>query len=125
MGHSRFPCATRLLITADSGGSNGYKRRLWKTELQQLATFMGVNITVCHFPPGTSQWNKTEHRLFSFITQSWRGQPLYDLLTVVNLISNTTTSKGLIVKSAIDTHIYHKGIEVSDEKSHAKSHAVL
>jgi transposase len=114
MGHYRFPNATRLLITADSGGSNGYKRRLWKTELQKLATFMGLNVTVCHFPPGTSKWNKIEHRLFSFITQNWRGKPLYDLVTVVNLISHTTTSKGLLVKSAVDTNVYPTGIEVSD-----------
>jgi hypothetical protein len=114
MGHHRFPNAKRLLITADAGGSNGYSRRLWKTELQKLATFMGVNITVCHFPPGTSKWNKIEHRLFSFITQNWRGKPLYDLVTIVNLISNTTTSKGLVVKSEVDTTIYKKGIEVCD-----------
>jgi hypothetical protein len=116
MGHYRFPNATRLLITADSGGSNGYSRRLWKTELQKLANFMGLNITVCHFPPGTSKWNKIEHRLFSFITQNWRGEPLYDLVTVVNLISNTTTSKGLFVKSAVDTKDYPKGIIVSDDE---------
>ena len=114
MGHDRFPRATRLLITADAGGSNGYTRRLWKTELQKLATLMSLNITVCHFPPGTSKWNKIEHRLFSFISQNWRGQPLYDLVTVVNLISNTTTNKGLLVKSAVDTNIYQKGIEVTD-----------
>jgi transposase len=114
MGSDRFPNATRLLITADAGGSNGYTRRLWKVELQKLATFMGVDITVCHFPPGTSKWNKIEHRLFSFITQNWRGKPLYDLVTVVNLISNTTTSKGLFVKSAVDTKVYQKGIEVCD-----------
>jgi hypothetical protein len=116
MGSYRFPNATRLLITADSGGSNGYKRRLWKTELQKLANFMGLNITVCHFPPGTSKWNKIEHRLFSFITQNWRGKPLYDLVTVINLISNTTTSKGLLVKSAVDTKVYPKGIEVTDNE---------
>jgi transposase len=116
MGSYRFPNATRLLITADAGGSHGYTRRLWKTELQKLATFMGVNITVCHFPPGTSKWNKIEHRLFSFITQNWRGKPLYDLVTVVNLISNTTTSKGLFVKSAVDTKVYQKGIEVTDDE---------
>jgi transposase len=124
MGHYRFPNATRLLITADSGGSNGYKRRLWKTELQKLANSMGLNITVCHFPrnagrlfwipTSTSKWNKIEHRLFSFITQNWRGKPLYDLVTVVNLISHTITSKGLLVKSAVDTKVYKKGIEVSD-----------
>jgi hypothetical protein len=116
MGHYRFPRATRLLITADSGGSNGYNRRLWKTELQKLASFMGLNITVCHFPPGTSKWNKIEHRLFSFITLNWRGKPLYDLLTVVNLISHTSTSHGLLVKSAVDTKIYPKGIVVSDDE---------
>ena len=116
MGSYRFPNAKRLLITADAGGSNGYTRRLWKTELQKLATFMGLNITVCHFPPGTSKWNKIEHRLFSFITQNWRGKPLYDLVTVVNLISNTTTSKGLFVKSAVDTKVYEKGIEVTDDE---------
>jgi hypothetical protein len=116
MGHYRFPNATRLLMTADSGGSNGYKHRLWKTELQKLATFMGVNITVCHFPPGTSKWNKIEHRLFSFITQNWRGRPLYDLATVVNLISNTTTDTGLLIKSAIDTNVYQTGIKVSDDE---------
>jgi hypothetical protein len=115
MGQYRFPNATRLLSTADSGGSNSYRTRLWKTELQKLATFMNMNLTVCHFPPGTSKWNKIEHRLFSFITQNWRGKPLYDLVTVVNLISNTTTTKGLMVKSAMDTRTYAKGIEVSDE----------
>jgi transposase len=116
MGHHRFPNAKRLLMTADSGGSNGSNRRLWKTELQKLATFMGVNITVCHFPPGTSKWNKIEHRLFSFITNNWRGHPLYDLTTIVNLISHTTTSQGLIVKTAVDTKSYPKGIVVSDEE---------
>jgi hypothetical protein len=114
MGSYRFPNATRLLVTADAGGSNGYSRRLWKVELQKLATFMGVNITVCHFPPGTSKWNKIEHRLFSFITQNWRGKPLYDLVTIVNLISHTTTSNGLVVKSAVDTNVYKKGIVVCD-----------
>ena len=116
MGHRRFPNAKRLLITADAGGSNGYSRRLWKVELQKLATFMGVNITVCHFPPGTSKWNKIEHRLFSFITQNWRGKPLYDLATIVNLISNTSTSKGLLVKSAVDKKQYAIGIEVTDDE---------
>jgi transposase len=116
MGHHRFPNARRLLMTADSGGSTGSNRRLWKTELQKLATFMGVNITVCHFPPGTSKWNKIEHRLFSFITNNWRGHPLYDMTTIVNLISHTTTSQGLIVKTAVDTKSYPKGIVVSDEE---------
>ena len=116
MGCSRFARATRLLITADAGGSNGSRTRLWKLSLQELADELSMNITVCHFPPGTSKWNKIEHRLFSFITQNWRGKPLYDLATIVNLISHTTTSAGLIVKSAIDEAVYEKGIKVTDEQ---------
>jgi len=114
MGQKRFPKATRLLITADSGGSNGYRIKLWKMELQKLANDLGLNITTCHFPPGTSKWNKIEHRLFSFITQNWRGQPLYDLATVVHLISNTSTSQGLTVRCEVDETKYEKGIEVTD-----------
>ena len=114
MGCRRFPRANRLLITADAGGSNGSRTRLWKLSLQDLADELSMNITVCHFPPGTSKWNKIEHRLFSFITQNWRGKPLYDLVTIVNLISHTTTSAGLIVKSAIDEAVYEKGIKVTD-----------
>ena len=90
MGQHRFPNATRLLVTADAGGSNGHRTKLWKVSLRQLANDLGLNITVCHFPPGTSKWNKIEHRLFSFISQNWRGQPLYDLTTIVNLISHAT-----------------------------------
>jgi len=116
MGHHRFPRATRLLITADAGGSNGWRTRLWKVALQELANELDLNLTVNHFPPGTSKWNKIEHRLFSFITQNWRGKPLYDLKTVVNLISSTTTKAGLIVKSAIDDNYYEKGIKVSDKE---------
>lgn len=116
MGQDRSPRATRLLITADAGGSNGWRTRLWKVALQELANEMELNLTVCHFPPGTSKWNKIEHRLFSFITQNWRGKPLYDLRTIVNLISNTTTEAGLVVKSAVDHNIYEKGIKVSDEE---------
>jgi len=116
MGHHRFPRATRLLITADAGGSNGWRTRLWKVALQELANEIDLNLTVHHFPPGTSKWNKIEHRLFSFITQNWRGKPLYDLQTVVNLISSTTTKAGLIVKSAIDSNYYEKGIKVSDKE---------
>ena len=104
MGQHCFPRATRLLITADAGGSNG-----WRTEIK-------LNLTVSHFPPGTSKWNKIEHRLFSFITQNWRGKPLYDLQTVVNLISSTTTRAGLTVKSAVDDTYYEKGIKVSDQE---------
>jgi len=116
MGQSRFPRATRLLITADAGGSNGWRTRLWKVALQELANELEMNVTVCHFPPGTSKWNKIEHRLFSFITQNWRGKPLYDLQTIVNLISHTTTEAGLIVKSAIDETLYEKGIKVSNDE---------
>ena len=116
MGQNRFPRATRLLITADAGGSNGWRTRLWKVALQELANELEMNVTVCHFPPGTSKWNKIEHRLFSFITQNWRGKPLYDLQTIVNLISHTTTEAGLIVKSAIDDTLYEKGIKVSDDE---------
>lgn len=116
MGQIRFPLATRLLITADAGGSNGWRTRLWKVALQELANELEMNVTVCHFPPGTSKWNKIEHRLFSFITQNWRGKPLYDLQTIVNLISHTTTEAGLIVKSAIDDTLYEKGIKVSNDE---------
>ena len=116
MGQNRFPRATRLLITADAGGSNGWRTRLWKVALQELANELEMNVTVCHFPPGTSKWNKIEHRLFSFITQNWRGKPLYDLQTIVNLISHTTTEAGLIVNSAIDDTLYEKGIKVSNDE---------
>lgn len=114
MGQNRFPRATRLYITADAGGSNGWRTRLWKVSLQELAYKVGLNITVSHFPPGTSKWNKVEHRLFSFITQNWRGRPLVDLETVVQLISSTTTEAGLIVQSEVDENYYEKGIKVND-----------
>ena len=114
MGHVRYPNATRLLITADCGGSNGARVRLWKRELQALANELGVLITVCHLPPGTSKWNKIEHRLFSFITQNWRGRPLVDHETVVELIGSTTTSQGLRIRAALDTNRYPTGIKVSD-----------
>lgn len=116
MGQYRFPKASRLLITADAGGSNGWRTRLWKVSLQELAKEIDMNLTVSHFPPGTSKWNKIEHRLFSFITQNWRGKPLYNLQAVVNLISNTTTKAGLVVKSAVDNTFYEKGIKVSDQE---------
>jgi hypothetical protein len=116
MGQHRFPNATRLLITADAGGSNSHRTKLWKVALRELSNDLLLNITVCHFPPGTSKWNKIEHRLFSFISQNWRGQPLYDLTTIVNLISHTTTSQGLIVRCAIDDTRYEKGIKVSDDE---------
>jgi len=116
MGKETYPQATKLLITADSGGSNSASGRLWKRELQSFASETGLEINVCHYPPGTSKWNKIEHRLFSFITKNWRGKPLISLETVVNLIANTTTEKGLEVRATKDTNIYQKGIKVSDEE---------
>lgn len=114
MGRRRFGRADDLLITADGGGSNGSRCRLWKVCLQQLADELGIGLVVCHFPPGTSKWNKIEHRLFSFITQNWRGRPLVDHQTVVNLIANTTTRSGLVVKAALDTNRYQTDIKVRD-----------
>ena len=116
MGCRRFPKGTQLLITADGGGSNGSRSRLWKVCLQRLADDLGLQLVVCHFPPGTSKWNKIEHRLFSFITQNWRGRPLINRQTVVNLIANTTTNTGLIVKAELDTRHYETAINVSDRE---------
>jgi len=114
MGEPAYPQAKRLLITADGGGSNGYRVRLWKTELQKLADETGLEVAVCHFPPGTSKWNKIEHRLFSAISQNWRGKPLISHEVMVNLIAATTTRKGLKVKSALDENKYAKGLKVSE-----------
>ena len=116
MGRRNYPKAQRLLITADSGGSNGARVRLWKWELQQLADETGLEIAVCHFPPGTSKWNKIEHRLFSFISQNWRGKPLISHQVIIDLIAATITTTGLTVKSKIDTNIYEKGLKVSDKQ---------
>ena len=116
MGRRSYPKAQRLLITADSGGSNGARVRLWKWELQQLADETGLEICVCHFPPGTSKWNKIEHRLFSFISQNWRGKPLISHQVIIDLIAATTTTTGLTVKSKIDTNFYEKGLKVSDQQ---------
>jgi len=116
MGQPEYSKAKKLLITADGGGSNGYKRKLWKIELQNFCNEFGIEATVCHLPPGTSKWNKIEHRLFSFITMNWRGKPLESFETVVSLIGSTTTSKGLKVKSALDENEYEKGIVVEDEE---------
>ena len=116
MGTPRYPKANSLLITADGGGSNGYRLRLWKVELQALANELGFPITVCHLPPGTSKWNKIEHRLFSFITKNWRGKPLLTHQVIVNLICATTTQTGLLVKSRIDEGIYPKGRRISDHE---------
>jgi len=114
MGKKRYPKAKRLLITADGGGGNGYRVRLWKIELQKLADELQRPITVCHFPPGTSKWNKIEHRLFSFITINWRGKPLRTFRTIVQLIAATTTEAGLKVRAELDENKYPKGIKVSD-----------
>ena len=114
MGQRRYPKATRLVITADGGGSNGARVRLWKLELQKLADELGLTITVCHLPPGTSKWNKIEHRLFSFITQNWRGKPLVSHQVIVQLIAATTTTTGLKVRCEIDPNSYPAGIKVAD-----------
>jgi hypothetical protein len=114
-GQRLYPNATRLLITADGGGSNGYRLRQWKLELQRFADGAGLAILVCHFPPGTSKWNKVEHRLFSFISSNWRGEPLRDYETIVGLIANTTTAKGLTVRCRLDRRRYPAGRKVSDE----------
>jgi hypothetical protein len=116
MGSVRFPRATKLLITADGGGSNSSCNRLWKKSLQGLADVLGMTLSICHFPPGTSKWNKIEHRLFCFITKNWRGCPLTSYEVIVNLIANTTTEKGLTVRAALDQRQYETGIAVSDEE---------
>ena len=113
-GHARYPQARTLTITADGGGSNGSRVRLWKWELQQWADASGLTIRVCHLPPGTSKWNKIEHRLFSFITQNWRGRPLVSYAVILSLIAATTTRNGLRVESYLDSHTYALGREVSD-----------
>ena len=114
MGKKRHPTAKRLMITADGGGSNGYRVRQWKVELQKLADELKLPITVCHLPPGTSKWNKIEHRLFSFITINWRGKPLRSYRTIVQLIAATTTDTGLKVRAGLDEKKYPKGVKVSD-----------
>ena len=116
MGCLHYPHATRLLITADGGGSNGYRVRLWKQEIQKLSNELGLTIQICHFPPGTSKWNKIEHQMFSYMSQNWRGRPLETLGTIVNLIANTTTKTGLKIGAEIDDNAYEKGLKVSDEE---------
>jgi hypothetical protein len=116
VGRARYGQTRRLLITADGGGSNGSRVRLWKLELQSLADATGLTITVCHFPPGTSKWNKIEHRLFSFITQNWRGQPLVSYAVILSLIAATSTATGLTVESTLDTSSYPAGRKVTDEE---------
>jgi transposase len=116
MGRQRYPNAKRLLITADGGGSNGSRLRLWKMELQKLADELGFPVAVSHFPPGTSKWNKIEHRLFSFISQNWRGKPLVSHEVIVNLIASTKTETGLTVRAQLDTEEYPTGRQVSEEE---------
>jgi transposase len=116
MGRAVYPGATELLITADSGGSNGSRDRLWKVSLQELADETGLEIAVCHFPPGTSKWNKIEHRMFCHITQNWRGRPLMSHAVIVNLIGSTRTRTGLRVQAELDTNSYAKGIKVTDQE---------
>jgi transposase len=117
MGQARYPRARSLLICADSGGSNGYRLHLWKRELQSFATQQRFTITVCHFPPGTSKWNKIEHKLFCFITLNWRGRPLTDYRTIVSLIAATTTKAGLTVKARLDRKAYKRGIKVTAKEA--------
>ena len=118
LGRKAYPKARGLLICADAGGSNGTRLRAWKVHLQALADRLGVAVTVCHYPPGTSKWNKVEHRLFSFISMNWRGQPLFSYEAVVNLIGGTTTKSGLRVKALLDTRDYEPGQKITDEEMH-------
>jgi hypothetical protein len=116
MGRRAYPDATKLLLTADGGGSNGYRTRLWKLELQRFADESGLTLTVAHYPPGTSKWNKIEHRMFCYITQNWRGRPLETVETIVSLIGSTTTTTGLRIKASLDKNHYEKAIVVLDEQ---------
>ena len=115
-GRHLYPGVNQIVITADGGGSNGSRLRLWKLELQYFANETGLSLSICHFPPGTSKWNKIEHRLFSFISSNWRCEPLRDYETIVNLIANTTTAKGLVVKCRLDRRKYPLGRKVSDQE---------
>ena len=116
MGAVAYPKASRLLITADAGGSNGYRSRLWKVVLQELADDLGLRISVCHFPPGTSKWNKIEHRMFSYITKNWRGRPLVSRAVIVNLIGHVRTNSGLRIEAELDTNDYPKGRRITDRE---------
>jgi hypothetical protein len=116
MGSGLYPNAKSIYITADSGGSNGSRVRLWKVKLQELSNELGLSLKVSHYPPGTSKWNKIEHRLFSFISKNWRGKPLISLAVIVSLISATTTAAGLKIKCIIDRREYKKGKKVTDEE---------
>ena len=116
MGRNLYPDADELLITADGGGSKGSRNRLWKLKLQNFVDANKLAVRICHFPPGTSKWNKIEHRMFSYITKNWRGRPLTSHEVIVNLIASTTTTTGLRIQAAIDTKGYPIGIKVSDHE---------
>jgi transposase len=116
MGHDRFPGAERLLITADAGGSNGYRLKAWKVQLARLAAETGLDITVCHYPPGTSKWNRIEHRMFSFITMNWRGRPLTSLRVIIELISATTTATGLTIQADYDPNWYPTKVKITNKQ---------
>jgi hypothetical protein len=116
MGKVRYPKAKRLMLTADGGGSNGYRRRAFKVELAAFAAETGLDVTVCHFPPGTSKWNKIEHKMFSFISINWRGRPLTDYQTILELIAHTTTETGLTVSACLDDGVYPTGVKVTDDE---------
>jgi hypothetical protein len=116
MGRARFPDAQAILITADAGGSNGYRLRAWKVQLARLAAETGLSITVCHYPPGTSKWNRIEHRMFSFITMNWRGRPLIGLRTIIELISATATSTGLTIQADYDSNWYPTGVKITNKE---------
>ena len=116
MGKVAYPEAEELLITADGGGRNGSRNRLWKRELQEFVDEAGLSVSVCHFPPGTSKWHKIEHSMFSHITQNWRGRPLTSHEVIVNLIANTTTNAGLKIQSALDTEEYPTGIKILEQE---------
>ncbi len=116
MGSVAYPDATEIMITADGGGSNGSRTRLWKLELQKLSNEIGIPITVHHLPPGTSKWNKIEHRMFSYITMNWRGRPLISHEVIINAIANTKTTTGLKINAELDANSYPLGVKVSDEE---------
>jgi len=115
-GRRHYPKATSLLLCADGGGSNGSRNRAWKYHLQKLADELGLSITVCHYPPGTSKWNKIEHRMFSFISMNWKGQPLVSYEAVVGLIGSTRTKTGLRVKARLDPRVYATGVQITDQQ---------
>jgi hypothetical protein len=121
VGSARYPNARRLMVTADGGGSNGHRLRAWKVELGKLAAETGLDIAVCHFPPGTSKWNKVEHRLFSFISLNWRDRPLTDYQVVVETIAATTTETGLSVEAVLDPGVYPTGVKITDAQIKAVS----